>query len=142
MSHFTRIKTQIADLSCLIQALNDLGYTEIETGIQIHLFGWHGDDRAVIDTGNPNYAPPCEVAIRRKYLGSASNDIGFILQPDGTYEAIISDYDQTALKGWIDKVTQRYALNVVKQNAQYSGYQVVEEEVQSTGTIRLLVQKW
>ena len=132
MSHFTRIKTKIVDQACLLKALADLGYHTVEVGSGLNLFGYHGDMR-------PDTA---EVVVRRKYLTSASNDIGFKLLEDGTYEAIVSEYDTHALRGWLDNVTQRYAYNVVKQQAEWQGYQVIGEETQVDGTIQLVFQRW
>lgn len=141
MSHFTRIETQLTDLDCLVQALAELGYTAIEMG-QVPLYGWHGDDRSKLSADDPNYAPLCDVVIKRKHLTSASNDIGFARQPNGTYQAYISDYDQQALPGWLGKVTQRYALNMTIQGARWAGYNVEEQENQADGSIRLVVSKW
>jgi hypothetical protein len=50
-----------------------------------HLVGYQGDQRK--DKAN--------VIIRRKYVGGASNDLGFVLQEDGTYKAIVSEYDRS-----------------------------------------------
>ncbi|MEK6718292.1 MAG: DUF1257 domain-containing protein, partial [candidate division NC10 bacterium] len=87
MSHFVECRTQIRDLSALCQALQELGWADSE--IEVHaapvpLYGYQGDERP--ERG--------EVVIRREFVGEASNDIGFARQPDGTYLAIISEYDQ------------------------------------------------
>ncbi len=87
MSHFVQCQTQIRDRSALCRALEELGWADRE--IEVHaapvpLYGYQGDER-------PERA---EVVIRRQFVGEASNDIGFARQPDGTYLAIISEYDQ------------------------------------------------
>ena len=85
MSHFTSIKTQIKNRDALVKALADVGFARVEvheTGQP--LYGFQGDVR-------PEKA---EVIVRRKYLGAASNDIGFKQQKDGQFEAIISAYDR------------------------------------------------
>lgn len=76
MSHFTTIKTEIKNVNALVKALEDM---EFINQVELHekaqgLYGFQGDLR-------PETA---EVIIRRKYLGSASNDIGFKQQEDGT----------------------------------------------------------
>ncbi len=82
-----------------------------------NLYGYHGDKRA--DTA--------EIIIRRKHIGSASNDIGFKLQPNGTYGAIISDYDSIRFNpAWRGKLTAAYARNGIiatarKQGLRYAG---------------------
>jgi hypothetical protein len=75
-------------------------------------------------------ADKANVIIRRQYVGRASNDIGFIKAADGTYQAIISEYDSSQHdKSWLDKVSQRYSANVVHQTAALYGYTVNETEV-------------
>ena len=55
----------------------------------VALFGYHNDQRA----------EKAEVVIRRNNTGiGSSNDIGFAKQPDGSYKAIVSEYDGNALR--------------------------------------------
>jgi hypothetical protein len=78
---------------CLLATLADLGWDSGK--VEVHdkpqtLLDWHGKAR-------PEKA---NIIIRRGKTGvSASNDIGFLLQEDGTYKPIISDYDSTAVGG-------------------------------------------
>jgi Holliday junction resolvasome RuvABC DNA-binding subunit len=84
MSHYTRVRTKLNDATLLVTALKELGYTAVEVHGEPHqLDGYQGDLR-------PEQA---EVIVRRKYISSASNDIGFARQADGSFEAIISGYD-------------------------------------------------
>ena len=76
------------DRRLLLAALADLGYTEIDEGEALPLFGYQGDRR-------PETA---EIVVRRRYLGPASNDLGFARTPEG-FTPIISDYDQRTLQG-------------------------------------------
>lgn len=48
------------------------------------LEGYHGDKRS----------QTAEIIIPRKQVGGASNDVGFKKNADGSYTAIVSDYDQ------------------------------------------------
>ncbi len=50
------------------------------------LEGYHGDKRK----------QTAEIIIPRKQVGGASNDVGFKRNADGTFTAIISDYDQSS----------------------------------------------
>ena len=50
----------------LLAALADLGYPEVEEGAALPLYGYEGDRR-------PETAA---LVVRRRYLGSASNDLG------------------------------------------------------------------
>jgi hypothetical protein len=70
----------------LIAALADLGYTEVEQGEALPLYGYQGDKRT-------EYA---EIVVRRRHIGSASNDLGFRRTAEG-YTPIISEYDQRTL---------------------------------------------
>ena len=134
MSHFTSIRTQIKNLKPLIKALADLGFEDVE----IHqtaknLYGYQGDIRA--DTA--------EVIIRRNYIGSASNDIGFKRQEDGSFEAIISEYDRTNYsQKWVNHLTQRYGYHCLMETAPLEGFSVEKEETLEDGTIRVVVARW
>src|SRR5579883_3219821 len=76
------------DRQLLLAALADLGYTEVEEGEALPLYGYQGDCR-------PETA---ELVVRRRHLGSASNDLGFARTPAG-YVPIVSEYDQRVLHG-------------------------------------------
>jgi hypothetical protein len=134
MSHFTAIKTQIKDREALVKALADVGLKNLE----IHetaqsLYGYQGDVRA----------ETAEVIIRRKYVGSYSNDIGFKLQEDGQYQAIISEYDRGRYnQQWLGKVMQRYGYYTLMASAEEQGFTVEEDEVMEDGTVRVVVARW
>jgi len=74
------------DRRLLLAALADLGYGEVEEGEALSLYGYQGDRR-------PETA---ELVVRRRHLGSASNDLGFARTPQG-YVPIVSEYDQRVL---------------------------------------------
>jgi hypothetical protein len=80
MSHFTVVEIEATDASCLIEALEALGY---KSKIEVHdrpvtLIGYDGRPRLL--DGREVRA---EIAIRRQHLWEAANDIGFARQPDG-----------------------------------------------------------
>src|SRR5215213_7474502 len=75
------------DRRLLLAALADLGYGEVEEGEALPLFGYQGDRR-------PDTA---EIVVRRRHLGSASNDVGFARTPAG-YIPIVSEYDVRTLR--------------------------------------------
>ena len=78
----------LKDRRLLLAALADLGYSEVEEGEALPLYGYQGDRR-------PETA---ELVVRRRHLGSASNDVGFARTPAG-YVPIVSEYDQRMLHG-------------------------------------------
>jgi hypothetical protein len=134
MSHFTCIKTQIKDKTALVQALADAGFKAVEVHEQAqHLYGYQGDAR-------PETA---EVIIRRKYIGHASNDIGFKCQPDGTFQAIISAFDRHQYsQQWLNQLTQRYGYHHLMAQAPEQGFAIETEETLEDGTIRVVLGRW
>jgi len=113
--------------------LNDLGFEgKLEVyDIPKNLHGFQGDTRP--DKAN--------VIIRREHVGSASNDIGFILREDGSYEAIISDYDSSRYNSnWLNKLQQRYSLHVVEETAQLENYFIEETTEDEIGNIYITME--
>lgn len=71
-----------------------------------------------------------EIIIRRKSIGSASNDIGFKQQEDGTFSAIISDFDSSTYdKDWLNQLCQTYAQETVREVANEQGFSFEEEVI-------------
>jgi hypothetical protein len=134
MSHFTSIKTQIRDVESLRKALADVGFSTVE----VHdtpqgLYGFEGNLR-------PETA---EMIVRRKYIGSASNDIGFKRQVDGQFTAIISNYDRGKYsQEWVNQLTQRYAYHALIARSGTEGFSIESEESLEDGTLRVVVGKW
>lgn len=94
------------DRRLLLAALADLGYTEVEEGEALPLYGYQGDRR-------PETA---ELVVRRHSLGTASNDLGFARTPDG-FVPIISEYDRHALHGgrFLVELRTAYSERVVEE---------------------------
>ncbi len=94
------------DRRLLIAALADLSYDKIEEGERLSLFGYRGDQR-------PETA---DIVVRRRFVGSASNDLGFTLTDRG-YVPIISEYDQRTLHGGklLVKLRTAYSERVVEE---------------------------
>lgn len=120
MSHYSKIETQIVERDSLLKALYDMGYSNIEVHEKAqHLYGYQGDLR-------PEQA---NVIIRRKYISGESNDIGFRLTAEGTYQAIVSEYDQELLgNDWVNKVCQRYAEHAVVSKLEEQGFAIAEKK--------------
>ena len=75
--------TAVKDRECLLKSLQECGYAETEEGESLSLYGYQGDER-------PETA---QLVVRRKFIGSASNDLGF-QKTDVGYVPVISEYDQ------------------------------------------------
>ena len=85
MSKYNTVATEFKDEECLVQALNDVGYADVEVHeIPQNLVGYHGDLRQ----------QRAHIIVRRKHIGSAANDLGFLRNADGSYSQIVSDFDQ------------------------------------------------
>lgn len=133
MSHFTRIRTQLRDAEVLAEALRAVGLPQVELHDRPEtLYGYRGDAR-------PEKA---EVIVRRKHIGSASNDIGFARRPDDTFEAIISEFDRTRYdEAWLTKLTRSYSYAATLRYAEANGYEVATDELQEDGTRRLTLRR-
>ncbi len=94
------------DRRLLLGALAGLGYADVEEGDALSLFGYQGDQR-------PETA---QLVVRRRSLGSASNDLGFTRTEQG-YVPILSEYDQRALHGgqFLVKLRTAYSERVVEE---------------------------
>jgi hypothetical protein len=96
----------LKDRRLLLAALADLGYSEVEEGEALPLYGYQGDRR-------PETA---ELVVRRRRLGSASNDVGFARSPAG-YVPIVSEYDQRTLHGgrFLVELRTAYSERVIEE---------------------------
>lgn len=132
-------------MQCLVAALEEQfgqGHVEFnEDGSS--LIGYHGDDRATLPKTDPNYAPKCQVVVRRKYVGGASNDVGYRRNEDGTYTAFISEFDSTGNYNETKQknVKQHYTANVTKKTLTRQGYQV-QLKKQTNGTLKITATKF
>ncbi|MCP2731688.1 DUF1257 domain-containing protein [Limnofasciculus baicalensis] len=126
MSHFSNIKTQIRNLSSLKDALKDLGVD------------WKSGPREV--RGYQGNTQTAEVVIEQ----DNNYDIGFSW--NGKEYELVADlqYWQQAwsVDGFLNRVTQRYALHTVMRETANQGFQVAEQQKNQDGSIRLVVQRW
>ena len=113
MSHFTKLSTRIVDMDALISGLADMGFKQLEVHETAqNLYSYQGDVRE----------HTAELFIRRKEVGTASNDIGFKRRNDGTFDAVISDYDRGKYsQDWLNRLTQRYAYHAARAKLEEQG---------------------
>lgn len=126
MSRYCEVQTQFRDREALIDALMETGkwtLAQIEHHtVAQHLLGYHGDKR-------PEKA---NIIIRRKFVGSVSNDIGFVIGEDGNYKAVISEYDANKYgPKWIGALTGNYAYQKVRREMEPRGRKVTRERRQN-----------
>lgn len=137
MSEYTVCETKFKDPETLKEALIGLGVDE--NHIEEHkepqnLSGFQGDSRQ----------QKAHIIIRRKNVGTSSNDIGFERQSDGTYKAWVSDYDRSRGigKSIIEgKLAQGYSRRIVeKEVARTRGWAIKQSETLKDGKLRIKIR--
>ena len=129
MSAYTEQITQITDAEILKDCLKEKGVKEVvHHPLAVQLEGYHGDKRK--DTA--------EIVIPRKAIGSASNDVGFKKQPDGTFKAIISQYDSGGFNAaWMVDLKKKYAEKKIMKTAKANGLTFVGKKVANDGSFKM-----
>ena len=141
MSHLSRIKTRIADRDLLVAALGRLGHEVQDGPATIH--GMLGQKREV------------ELVVRLG-AGWRGLDVGFARGADGAYE-MVADWASSGVSGsglrkeleqaqaeieqLQREVKRQYALAATREKLTAQGFEVVEEESQSDGQVRLLLRR-
>ena len=124
MSKYEETTTVLTNSDYLIAALSELGFECEFRPAGAHLIGFEGRER-------PETA---HVIIRRHQIGEASNDIGFAQKPNGTFAALLSEYDRSIGfdEKWIGRVHQIYKEKQVLADARAKGYVLRSREVVNT----------
>lgn len=124
----TFTNTAFKDRECLLQALQECGYAETEEGEALSLYGYQGDKR-------PETA---QIIVRRKFIGGASNDLGF-QKTDAGYVAVISEFDQrTMMQGnFLPTLRTNYNLKSAEKLARNLRGTLHQDRVGSTIKIRI-----
>lgn len=120
--------TAFKDRECLLNALAECGYGAVEEGEALSLYGYQGDRR-------PETA---QIVVRRKFVGSASNDLGF-QKTDAGYVPVISEYDQRyIMQGkFLTNLRTNYNLKSAEKLARNLRGTLHQERVGSTIKIRI-----
>ena len=120
--------TAFKDRECLLKALAGCGYGTVEEGESLSLYGYQGDRR-------PETA---QIVVRRKFIGAASNDLGF-QKTDAGYVAVISEYDQRyIMQGkFLTALKTNYNLKSTEKLARNLRGTLHQERVGSTIKIRI-----
>ena len=127
MSAYATLETVYKDRECLVQALADMGYKDVEVHDEAQsLVGYHGDTRA----------EKANVIVRRKFVGQAANDIGFVKDETGKYKAIISQFDSGKHNTkWLDGLKKNYTERVVTKEARKQGLRFHSRQVVNGKTV-------
>lgn len=135
MSQYTEQQTQITDAEILKDCLKEKGYDKVEHHEQPQpLVDFCGRQTTYLDkTGDK-----AEIIIRRKYVGGAANDIGFKKNSDGTYGAIISQYDKGKHNAaWMADLKKRYAEKKIRKQAKIAGLSFMKKVETKEGGFKL-----
>ncbi len=116
------------DRECLLNALSECGYSEVEEGEALSLYGYQGDRRP--ETAN--------IVVRRKFIGGASNDLGF-QKTDAGYVPVISEFDQrTMMQGkFLIALRTNYNLKSAEKLARSLRGTLHREHIGSTIKVRI-----
>lgn len=134
MSKYVNFQTKFTDGKLLIEALAAMGLLGIQNhiGNPQRLEGFQGDRRS-------NTA---DIVIPRHYVGSASNDLGFRRNAQGSYDAIISEYDQHRYNhNWLNKLNVEYAEADLKAKAKKAGFKLVNTGLKENGNRKYTFQQ-
>jgi len=124
----TFTETAFKDRDCLVQALAECGYREVEEGESLSLYGYQGDRRE----------ETAQIIVRRKFIGSASNDLGF-QKTDAGYVPVISEFDQRhIMQGkFLTNLRTNYNLKSAEKLARNLRGTLTRERIGSTIKIRI-----
>lgn len=120
--------TAFKDRECLLNALSECGYSQVEEGESLSLYGYQGDKRT----------ETAQIVVRRKFIGSASNDLGF-QKTDNGYVPVISEYDQKyMMQGkFLTNLRTNYNLKSAEKLARNLRATLHKERIGSTIKIRI-----
>jgi hypothetical protein len=127
MSQYAEQKTAYKDRDCLVAALAEMGYKDVEIHEEAQqLFDYHGRATTYLDAKGDK----ANVIVRRKYVGGAANDLGFVKKADGTYSAIISQYDTGKHNTtWLEGLKKNYAEKRHIKTAKQQGFAYLGRKV-------------
>lgn len=123
MSKFVQVKTQLRDLQMIKLALDDLKMQYSENASYRHR--WSGVSHSV----------PLLVT-------DAHLTFGLRLAEDESYEAVGDDMELRRFRPALDRITQRYAYQMVLAETGKAGFELVEETVGQDQVIRMTVRRW
>lgn len=133
MSEYLTVTTTITDHATLLEALHDAAQ-ELGFEYEVHdeaqpLYGYRGDRRQ----------DKAHVIIRRTHIGAMSNDLGYLRNEDGSYTAIVSEFDsrQARTSTIRQGIAQHYAASHAIRQAKARRLNLVKKERNQDGSINL-----
>jgi hypothetical protein len=128
MSHFSTVKTELRDLSSLVDALGDMGHSPRQGELQVR--GYRGQ------------TVTAQLAVAQEN----GSDIGFRWNAQtGSYE-LVTDLElwqqPVPVERFLAQLNQRYALRSILAATAEEGFQVAEQTNTQDGSIELVVTRW
>ena len=128
MSHFSTVKTELRDLTSLVDALGDMGHEPRQGELQVR--GYRGQT----------------VTAQLAVAQDNGSDIGFRWNAaSGSYE-LVTDLDlwqqPVPVERFLAQLNQRYALRSILAATAEEGFQVAEQTNAQDGSIELVVTRW
>lgn len=149
MSHFTTVATEIKDEPLLQKTLIEMGLevkvaTEVPQHLNMELVEdqqfWQNEMTVVSLDGSTVVADI--IANQESKLGKPAQGIAFKQHADGKFQ-LLTDTDgwkqSVPLEVWMDKLNQKYAINVVKDSAHNVGFDVESTKVTNEGVVELVM---
>jgi hypothetical protein len=127
MSQYAKLAAEYKDRDCLVGALNEQGYTDVEVHEQPQqLFDYTGRATTYLDAAGDK----ANIIVRRKFVGGAANDLGFVKGTDGKYSAIVSRFDTSKHDTkWFNKLKDSYNDKVTTKEAKRQGLKLHSRSV-------------
>jgi hypothetical protein len=126
MSHFTRIRTKLYDLTILKKSLSDL---KLE---------WRTDDSEIQNYNGQK--DQVQLVIKQK------NDYDLGFKWNGTEYELVADlmfWDQAySVEKFLNQVTQRYAYNSILQVSEKQNFSFAQTKNSEDGSIRMLLRRY
>lgn len=124
MSHFTRIKTQMAVKEYLLHALKELGHAYVEGTAEIRGFGGR------------------KMQVEIRLPRPAGYDIGF-RKEDAGYECVADWWGVrgTSQEQFLQPLTRRYAYHAARARLEEKGFSLVSEETSADGRVHLVLRR-
>lgn len=128
MSHFSTVKTELRDLTSLVDALTDMGHSPRQGELQVR--GYRGQ------------TVTAQLAVAQEN----GTDIGFRWNAEtGSYE-LVTDLElwkqPVPVERFLAQLNQRYALRSILAATAEEGFQVSEQTNTQDGSIELVVTRW
>jgi len=131
ISEYTVVQVEMTDPDAIKAALEEMGYVYEEHVEAQNLHGYGGDKRQQV----------ANIIVRRKHVGAAANDVGFLRKPDGSYELIISSYDRGGSKkqaqDFMHKIKQVYGKHLTLKKAKSLGLKVLSQKKTADNKVKI-----